>query len=119
MQIEVQGRDFALTEGLSRAVAAAAHRYGASFQELVRRVAVRVFDVNGPRGGPDKGCLVVADLNDGRVVVGKDVDSDLYRAIPRAFARLERSTRSRRQRTQTLRRTPRTTPSVGREAPAD
>jgi ribosome-associated translation inhibitor RaiA len=104
MQIDVQARDFELTEGLSQAIVAAARHYAATFRRAVRKVAVRVYDLNGPRGGRDKGCLVVADLADGRVVVSSDVGADLYRAIPRAFAKLKRGTQSRRQRVQVRRR---------------
>ena len=85
MELDVQARDFPLTEGLHAAIAAALRPYAAAFDEVVRKVAVRVYDLNGPRGGPDKGCLVVADLNDGRVIVSSDVDEDLYRAIPKHF----------------------------------
>jgi ribosome-associated translation inhibitor RaiA len=105
MEIDVQARDFTLTEGLASAIVAAAKHYGHTFRRNVRKVAVRVYDLNGPRGGADKGCLVVADLADGRVVVSSDVDSDLYRAIPRAFAKLKRGTQARRQRLQARRRT--------------
>jgi ribosome-associated translation inhibitor RaiA len=104
MEIDVQARDFTLTEGLTAAIVAAAKHYGHTFRRSVRKVAVRVYDLNGPRGGADKGCLVVADLADGRVIVSSDVDSDLYRAIPRAFAKLKRGTQARRQRLQARRR---------------
>lgn len=104
MEIDVQARDFRLTDGLAQAIVAAAKHYGNTFRRSVRKIAVRVYDLNGPRGGADKGCLVVADLVDGRVIVSSDVDVDLYRAIPRAFAKLKRGTQSRRQRLQTRRR---------------
>ena len=106
MDIDVQARDFTLTEGLGAAIAACATQYRATFRRLVRRIAVRVYDLNGPRGGLDKGCLVVADLADGRVIVSSDVDRDLYRAIPRAFAKLRRGTETRRRRLRSGRRGP-------------
>jgi ribosome-associated translation inhibitor RaiA len=104
MEIDVQARNFTLTDGLAKAVTAAAKHYGNTFRQKVRKVAVRVYDLNGPRGGADKGCLVVADLEDGRVIVSSDVDRDLYRAIPRAFAKLKRGTQSRRERLRARRR---------------
>jgi putative sigma-54 modulation protein len=104
MEIDVQARGFTLTEGLAAAIVAAAEHYGNTFRRNVRKIAVRVYDLNGPRGGADKGCLAVADLVDGRVIVSSDVDSDLYRAIPRAFAKLKRGTQARRQRLQARRR---------------
>lgn len=105
MDIDVQARDFRLTEALREAILVSAISYRTTFNRLVRKVAVRVYDLNGPRGGLDKGCLVVADLSDGRVVVSSDVDADLYRAIPRAFAKLKRGTLSARRRMQSQRRT--------------
>ena len=104
MELDIQARDFPLTDGLHAAIVAASQPYAAAFRSAVRKVAVRVYDLNGPRGGPDKGCLVVADLNDGRVVVSSDVDADLYRAIPRAFAKLRRATQAHRRRAQQRRR---------------
>lgn len=104
MDIDVQARDFELTEALRTTIAAAAGRYRAAFRRLVRKVAVRVYDLNGPRGGADKGCLVVADLADGRVIVSSDVDRDLYVAIPRAFAKLSRGTSAERGRLRARRR---------------
>lgn len=106
MNIDVQARDFTLTEGLRDAIVSCAAQYRSTFRRIVRRVAVRVYDLNGPRGGPDKGCLVVADLADGRVIVSSDVDRDLYRAIPRAFAKLKRGTGTQRRRLQSGRRGP-------------
>lgn len=104
MDIDVQARDFKLTEALREAILVSAIHYRATFSRLVRKVAVRVYDLNGPRGGLDKGCLVVADLADGRVVVSSDVDADLYRAIPRAFAKLKRGTLTARRRLHAQRR---------------
>jgi ribosome-associated translation inhibitor RaiA len=105
MLLDIQARGFTLTDALSDAIGSAARSYAATFRRAVRRVAVRVYDLNGPRGGADKGCLVVADLADGRVIVSTDVDGDLYRAIPRAFAKLRRGTLSRTRRAQAQRRT--------------
>jgi ribosome-associated translation inhibitor RaiA len=113
MEIDVQARDFTLTDGLAQAIVGAAKHYGSTFRRIVRKVAVRVYDLNGPRGGADKGCLVVADLVDGRVIVSSDVDTDLYRAIPRAFAKLKRGTQSRRQRLHARRRSSGTVPREG------
>lgn len=105
MDIDVQARDFTLSDGLRAAIMNAAHHYAASFRRGVRKLGVRVYDTNGRRGGPDKGCTVVADLDDGRVIVSSDIDADLYRAIPRAFAKLKRGTRAARMARLAQRRT--------------
>ncbi len=98
MELDVHARDFVLTGGIRTAIAAAAARYASLFRSSVRKVAVRVYDLNGPRGGPDKGCLVVAEIGDGRTIVSSEVDADLYRAIPRAFDKLTRGTKAARRR---------------------
>lgn len=105
MTLDLQSRGFALTEALAAAIRREARRYAESFPGLTPQLQVRVFDINGERGGLDKGCLVKARA--GRsIVVASDLDSDLYRAIPAAFARLARATRSQLDRRRGLRRVP-------------
>ena len=111
MDIDVQARDFTLTGALRAAILSHAIHYRSTFREAVRKVTVRVYDLNGPRGGLDKGCLVVADLADGRSVVSSDVDWNLYRAIPRAFAKLKRGTQSARRQLRARRRQARLVPA--------
>jgi ribosome-associated translation inhibitor RaiA len=66
---------------------------------------VRLFDVNGVRGGIDKGCLLHARIGlNRRAVVATDVDNDLYHAIQAAFARLDRATRTTVRRRYRIRR---------------
>jgi len=109
MTLDLQARGFALTEALAAAIRREARRYTDSFPGVATRLQVRVFDINGQRGGLDKGCLV--RVRTGRSeVVASDLDSDLYRAIPGAFARLTRATRSHLARRRSLRRSP--SPSI-------
>jgi hypothetical protein len=74
MRTDVQARGFVLTAALRCAVEHEAQEYAERFPEVPTGIQVRLFDVNGRRGGLDKGCL--------------------YRAIPAAFAKLDRGTRS-------------------------
>jgi ribosome-associated translation inhibitor RaiA len=63
----------------------------ARFSERIRLVTVRVFDVNGPRGGVDKTCQIVVEvLPSGKVIVEHKED-DLYASIGWATARLGRA----------------------------
>lgn len=101
--LDLQARGFALTEALASAIRREAKHYAQAFPGLPLQLQVRLFDINGQRGGLDKGCLVRAKA--GRsVVVASDLDSDLYRAIGAAFERLGRATRSRLSRRRALRR---------------
>lgn len=95
MRTDVQSRGFTLTPSLRAAVTEEARDFAARFPKLPTVLQVRLFDVNGPRGGPDKGCLVHARVGRGaRVVVATEIDSDLYRAIAAAFEKLERGTQA-------------------------
>jgi ribosome-associated translation inhibitor RaiA len=104
MKIDVHARRFKLTESLRNAVHREIARLAQALGAGITRVSVRLFDVNGLRGGPDKGCLVHAKFTDGTSIVGSDVDADLYRSVPAAFEKVLRSRRMSRARHHTLRR---------------
>ncbi len=57
----------------------------------LRTVNVRVFDVNGPRGGIDKCCRITAHILPSETVVLQEVDADLFAAIDRATRRISRT----------------------------
>ncbi len=67
MKIDVHARRFKLTESLRHAVHREIARLAQALGAGITRVSVRLFDVNGLRGGPDKGCLVHAQFTDGTV----------------------------------------------------
>lgn len=91
MQIVIQARGFPLTAALERHVH---NRLGFALSRAsgrVRRVHVRLSDLNGPRGGIDKRCLVETRLDGLPVVVVEDVQPDMYTAIDRATGRTART----------------------------
>ena len=103
MNIDVQARGFSLTEAIQDAI----HRETAQLAGVdgAHRLQVRLFDVNGKRGGVDKGCLVTLHLSrDKKVVAATALDSDLYRAIPSAFSKLRRGLGAALRRARVLRR---------------
>lgn len=104
MKIDIHARRFRLTESLRTTVHREIHRLAQALGAGITRVSVRLFDVNGLRGGPDKGCLVHAQFTDGTSIVGTDVDGDLYRSVPAAFDKVLRSRRMGRARRLALRR---------------
>ncbi len=88
MQIDIQARGFHLTEALRAHVT---RRLGFALHgrdQAVRRVRVRLSDINGPRGGEDKCCHVQITLDRLSDVIVKDVQGDLYAAIDRAADRV-------------------------------
>lgn len=93
MKTDIQSRGFTLTAALKASVEAHAAHYRSHFPKLTPGITVRLFDINGTRGGPDKGCLVHVNLGrDGTELVASSVDTDLYLAIAAAFAKAARST---------------------------
>lgn len=91
MHIDIHSQGFTLTPGLreyvrKRLAYALSHGDGS-----VMRLTVRLSDVNGPRGGDDKRCLIEARLKQAPAVVVEDVEADLYVAIDRAAGRAGRA----------------------------
>lgn len=91
MQLDIQARGFTLTEALRQhcerrlrfALGAAGGR--------LRGVSVRLSDVNGPRGGVDKRCILRATATGMPPVVIAHDEADVYVAVDRAADRLARS----------------------------
>ena len=91
MQIDIQARRFSLTKALSEYTK---RRLGFAFGTRdtdIRRVAVRLSDINGPRGGVDKRCRIQVVLPCLPDVVIEDIDRDMYAAIDRAANRASRA----------------------------
>jgi hypothetical protein len=62
------------------------------FSARLRQVSARVADVNGPRGGIDKSCVITLHLERwARPIVIEDVDVDPMVAIDRAADRAGRA----------------------------
>ncbi|HVJ89587.1 MAG TPA: HPF/RaiA family ribosome-associated protein [Labilithrix sp.] len=59
------------------------------FAHRVERVVVRITDLNGPKGGLDKRCRIVARLSPARSVVVEATDADAYVAVSQAAIRLD------------------------------
>ncbi|VTT99613.1 ---NA--- : Ribosomal subunit interface protein OS=Candidatus Accumulibacter sp. SK-12 GN=AW08_02343 PE=4 SV=1: Ribosomal_S30AE [Gemmataceae bacterium] len=100
MWVEVIGRgvevDEAVRYRVERRLRFALGRFGG----VLGRVAVHSADVNGPRGGVDKQCRVVADVTGcgyGPVVV-QNAAADLAALIDRAADRAGRAVRRRMNR---------------------
>lgn len=91
MNMEIRSQGFRMSDALQRY---AERRLGFALRKFagdLGRVTVRLSDLNGPRGGADKRCQITAGVLPARAVSLQAVDSDLYAAIDRAAARLERA----------------------------
>jgi len=105
VRIDIQARGFTLTPALAAAVRRAARGAADRTGHDVLSLRVRLFDVNGVRGGVDKGCIVVARVGRlRRTTITTSFSDDLYRAIAHAFQKLERRLLASVHRAHTLRR---------------
>lgn len=62
------------------------------YQSVLASVQVRLADVNGPRGGVDKHCVVEVVGPTMAPIIVRERDADLYVAIDRAADRIDRAT---------------------------
>ena len=98
MRIDIQSRGFDLTEGLREHTERRLQFALNWASHDVRTVSVRLFDINGPRGGNDKRCRIQIPISGGQDVVIEDTEADLYVAIDRAADRTERALARRLER---------------------
>lgn len=91
MRVAIQSNGFVMTialrmyteQRLSVALGWARHH--------MRKLAVSLSDINGPRGGVDKRCKIQVQLSGGREVIIEECEADLYAAIDRAADRADRA----------------------------
>jgi ribosomal subunit interface protein len=67
------------------------HQHLSRFGHRLSSVDARLSDVNGPRGGCDKRCLVVAHGSGLGFLRVEEVQEDFYGSVDRALARLAQS----------------------------
>lgn len=106
MHIDIRAQGFTLTRGLRDYVMKRLAYAFAHGEDSVTRLNVSLSDINGPRGGADKRCLIEARLKQAAAVVIEDVEADLYLAIDRATERAGRTLARRLERTHPLRGMP-------------
>ena len=88
MRVAFRTRSFDLTEGLRAHAERSIKNALGRLDRRIDTVAVRLGDLNGPRGGVDKFCRLDAHLVRGDRLHVEEVDRDLYAAIDRAADRL-------------------------------
>jgi putative sigma-54 modulation protein len=91
MQIFIQARGFDLSAGFARACRASHSLRARLGHQHVRKVSIRLSDLNGPRGGEDKRCSIQVAVPGAADVLIEDTEPDLYVAIDRAADRAGRT----------------------------
>ena len=102
MQITIHTRNFDLTDALGSHTERRLRFALTSADSYVRRIVVRLSDINGPKGGDDKRCHVQVMLAGLPDVVVEDIQADLYFAIDRAADRAARTVMRKISRRQKL-----------------
>lgn len=95
MQMEIQARDFPLSEALGSYIKRRINFVLSSRYDQIQRIIVRLSDINGPRGGIDKRCQIQISLPRLADIVVEDTEMDLYVAIDRATDRAGRTVNRR------------------------
>lgn len=90
MNISIQARGFSLSEGLREHTRKRLQFALGWVSHDVRLIAVSLADVNGPRGGTDKRCRIQITITGACDIVIEDAEADMYAAVSRAAARIER-----------------------------
>ena len=106
MRIEIQALHFSVTEALRNHIKRRLCSSLSSCDKQIQRVDIRLYDINGPRGGADKCCHVRVVLSGLTDVVVEDFDADLYVAIDRAANRAGHTVQRRVTRKRHRARTP-------------
>jgi putative sigma-54 modulation protein len=104
MQIQIQARNFSITPAMRVHIE---RQLGFSLdmcRRHIKRILVRLSDINGPRGGNDKRCHLELILPGQAAVVVKDTEADLYLAINRAASRACRTVMRRLRRRRDINR---------------
>lgn len=103
MRIHIQSLGFELTAAISDHAVRRLRFALTHAADHIRRVTVRLSDINGPRGGSDKCCRILVTMEKLPEVAIEDIESDLYVAIDRAADRAARTVTRRIGRTRVRR----------------
>ena len=91
MNIEIRTQHLDLADALQGYVKRRLRFCLSRFRPRLGLITVRLSDINGPRGGVDKCCRIIAEVVPSGSVVLEETDADLYAAIDRAVDRVGRS----------------------------
>jgi len=91
MRIDIRGINLPLSDGLERHTRDRLTHALAGMEPATLVIAVRLSDVNGPRGGADKLCHITATARRRPPLVVQNLHADAYVAIAGAAAKLRRA----------------------------
>ena len=99
MRIDIQTRGFALTDSIRNHCERRMRFALGPTSGHLTGIAIRLADVNGPKGGADKRCMIKATIPGAPTIVVGQEEPNLYAAIDLAADRMARTLSRRLQRT--------------------
>lgn len=91
MKIKIQSRDFTLTDALHQKITDKLHLILNRYGHRIRKTEVTLSDINGPKGGADKRCVMKFRVNHLKTIVVQDTTSDMYDSINNCAIRVRRT----------------------------
>ena len=94
MHVKINSRDFSVTPALKEFIESKVQFALNRYAQRIRVLELCLKDINGPRGGIDKQCIIKMKLNQFKTLVVEDTSADAYESIvactQRAKRRMER-----------------------------
>jgi putative sigma-54 modulation protein len=91
MNINLQARDFHLTESLDSQIRQKMRILLDRFDHKIRATRVVLSDINGPKGGKDKRCTIKIEVHNAKTIVVDEVADTMYESISRCSQRAKRA----------------------------
>jgi ribosome-associated translation inhibitor RaiA len=91
MQLHIKGQNLCLAPAVIDRIERRLRFALSRFADRIVRVTARLADLNGPRGGVDKQCLIVVRFRAGGEVVIEDTAADVDTALDRGADRAQRA----------------------------
>ncbi len=91
MRIEIHARQFELPDNLRQHIERRLQFALSWADHSLQKVTLRLQDINGPKGGLDKSCLIQVPVVGSKPVVIEEIQADWHMAIDRAIERAGRA----------------------------
>lgn len=102
--LDIQVQNFSLTEAIESHIKNKLDPMHRHFGDRILSTHVHLSDINGPKGGVNKKCLIHVELQKLPTVVVENIEESLYTAIDNCCHSAERAVRKSLERQQTLAR---------------
>ena len=91
MKVFIFSNDFELTEAMRNFIDNKIQTAFSRINHAIQKIDIRMADENGPKGGPDKSCIICIKTTEFPDIIIKDIETDAYAAVSRAISRAKRT----------------------------